>query len=290
MDCKARNSSASRFDDRSLVAALLTKIVILGHRVSPSASPMTGSSGVSSTPQLFDSITCASDYWIARRSLSSGGAPRRRGWRAMTVGGWRGRDRPCERSDAIHSQEKRMDCFVASLHAMTALQFRIRLHDPATRSARAVHLSLAPGGRGECRAPTAPAASCALCIGRTHTSNNEYTGTPDIPARNGFNGLCRALPGDRALLPPLSADMVLSKPGRADATPQNLTPASGRQDHMILPSAATSLVRPLSDRSRIQRTRPATFRAQNAAASTASHPASLTIMIRPSGGVGWPKC
>jgi hypothetical protein len=31
------------------------------------------------------------------------------------------------------------------------------------------------------------------------------TGTPaspGIPARNGFNGLCRALPGDRALLPP----------------------------------------------------------------------------------------
>src|SRR5882757_3714805 len=62
----------------------------------------------------------------------------------------------------------------------------------------------APRGRGECRMPVAPAASCALCIGRTHTSNNEYTGTPDIPARNGFNGLCRALPGDRALLPPSS--------------------------------------------------------------------------------------
>src|ERR1700681_3064135 len=45
-----------------------------------------------------------------------------------------------------------------------------------------------PGGRGECRVPAAPAASCALCIRRTHTSNNEYTGTPDIPARNGFNG------------------------------------------------------------------------------------------------------
>src|SRR5712691_4236140 len=47
--------------------------VILRHRVSPSASPMTGSSGVSSTPQLLDSITGASEYWIARRSLSSGG-------------------------------------------------------------------------------------------------------------------------------------------------------------------------------------------------------------------------
>ena len=93
-----------------------------------------------------------------------------------------------------------------------------------------------------------PGARCTrglvcTCIGRTHTSNNEYTGTPGIPARNGFNGLCRALPGDRALLPPSPADMVLSKPGWADATPQDLTPASGRQDHTILPYAATSLVR-----------------------------------------------
>ncbi len=60
--------------------------------------------------------------------------------------------------------------------------------------------------------PAAPAASCALCIGRTHTSNNEYTRTPGIPARNGFNGLCRALPGDRALLPPSSADRFCLSP------------------------------------------------------------------------------
>src|SRR3982074_776820 len=67
-------------------------------------------------------------------------------------------------------------------------------------------------GRGECRVPTAPAASCALCSGRTHTSNNEYTGTPDIPARNGFNGFLRALPGDRACLPPSSADRFCLSP------------------------------------------------------------------------------
>jgi hypothetical protein len=37
----------------------------------------------------------------------------------------------------------------------------------------------------------------------------EATGTPEspgIPARNGFNGFLRALPGDRALLSPSSAD------------------------------------------------------------------------------------
>jgi hypothetical protein len=44
--------------------------------------------------------------------------------------------------------------------------------------------------------------------------------------RNGFNGLFRALPGDRALLSPSSADISA-----------NLTPASGRQDHTALPSA-----------------------------------------------------
>src|SRR5947207_7452432 len=48
-------------------------------------------------------------------------------------------------------------------------------------------------GRGECRMPAAPAASCAFGSGRTHTSNNEYTATPGIPARNGFNGFLRAL-------------------------------------------------------------------------------------------------
>jgi hypothetical protein len=88
-----------------------------------------------------------------------------------------------------------------------------------------------------------PGARCTrspLC--NVESTGVEATGTPEspgIPARNGFNGLCRALPGDRALLPPSSAKMVLSAPGRADRTPQNLTPASGRQDHTILPSAAT---------------------------------------------------
>src|SRR5712664_715759 len=69
------------------------------------------------------------------------------------------------------------------------------------------------------------------------------------------------------------ADMFLSKPGRADATSANLTPASGRQDHTTSPYAATSLVRSLGDRSQAFR-QPAlrSHRAQNAAASTASAP------------------
>src|SRR5450755_3478600 len=64
---------------------------------------------------------------------------------------------------------------------------------------------------------------------------------------------------------------VLPKPGWADLNSANLTPASGRQDHTILPSATTSLVRVLLI---AHRPKPAlqSRRTQNAAASTASAP------------------
>src|SRR5882757_7323158 len=130
--------------------------------------------------------------------------------------------------------------------------------------------------------PAAPAASCALCIGRTHTSNNEYTGITRHSRTQWFYDLFRALPGDRALLPPSSADMFLSKPGWADLNSANLTPASGRQDHTTSPYATTSFVSSPFDRSRAFRQPALPSRcAPNAAASTASHPASLTIRIRP---------
>src|ERR1700731_684258 len=81
------------------------------------------------------------------------------------------------------------------------------------------------------------------------------TGTPGIPARNGFNGLLRTLPGDRAFLSPSPALLHT-----------DLTPASRRQDHTTSPSAKSAL--------------------SSAAppASTASRPASVTIAIRPSVG------
>src|ERR1700704_2512833 len=44
---------------------------------------------------------------------------------------------------------------------------------------------------------------------RVTTSTPE---SPDVPARNGFNGFLRALPGDRALLPPSSADVSCLSP------------------------------------------------------------------------------
>jgi hypothetical protein len=120
-----------------------------------------------------------------------------------------------------------------------------RLRDLAARCARGVDGSSAQRGRGERRMPNAPAASCALVVVERTRVTTSTPESPDVPARNGFNGFLRALPGDRALLPPSPTDMVLSKPGRADVTSANLTPASGRQDHTTSPYAATSLVRVL---------------------------------------------
>src|ERR1039458_2663708 len=70
-------------------------------------------------------------------------------------------------------------------------------------------------------------------------------------------GLYRALPGDRAFLPPSPPRSLLLK---------DLMPASGHQDHTALPSALALFVK-------------------SAAASIASSPASVTIAIRPSSGV-----
>ena len=59
-------------------------------------------------------------------------------------------------------------------------------------------------------------------------SHHGHTGNTRHSPRNGFNGLYRALPGDRAFLPPSPLRSLLLK---------SLTPASGRQDHTTSPSA-----------------------------------------------------
>ena len=87
-------------------------------------------------------------------------------------------------------------------------------------------------GRGEYRVHAAPAFSCA----NVHKRNaHEHTGSAEAirhSPRNGFNGFLRALPGDRAFLPPSSLRSLL---------PRNLTPASGRQDHTTSPSASRAV-------------------------------------------------
>src|SRR5436190_10369219 len=66
---------------------------------------------------------------------------------------------------------------------------------------------------------------------------------------------------------------------------RQLDTSNGCQDHTASPSAATSFVSAPFDRSQVSSTRPAITYVPDAAASTASRPASVTIAIRPS--VGW---
>src|SRR5258707_8507979 len=59
------------------------------------------------------------------------------------------------------------------------------------------------------------------------------------------------LPGDRALLPPSPCGLkVLSSPVEPNEPPQDLTPASRRQDHTISPSASSAVVLHAANRSR----------------------------------------
>jgi hypothetical protein len=61
----------------------------------------------------------------------------------------------------------------------------------------------------------------------------------------------RALPGDRALLPPSPCGLkVLSSPVEPNEPPQDLTPASRRQDHTTSPSASSAVVLHAANRSR----------------------------------------
>jgi len=114
------------------------------------------------------------------------------------------------------------------------------------------------------------------------TRVNEYTGITRRSRTQWFYGLLRALPGDRACLTPSSADMACLKPGRARHASANLTPtteASGPHDFAVRCNRLSSARLVIA-----HRPKPAlqSRRAQNAAASTASHPASVTIAIRPS--------
>src|ERR1700687_409789 len=79
---------------------------------------------------------------------------------------------------------------------------------------------------------------------------------------------------------------VLSKPGRADFTSANLTTATGPRTTRLCRPLQSPFVSSPFDRSQVHINEPAlrSRRAPNAAASTASRPASVTIAIRPSRG------
>ena len=139
--------------------------------------------------------------------------------------------RHCERSEAIHS-------FFLLLHGLLrrfAPRNDVATPDMTPHSRGAVRPRFAKNirpenrGRGECRAPDAPAASCAHIGNKyAHEYSQRAIGKhPTFPHAMVY-GLYRALPGDR-----LSCH-------RHQRLPANLTPASGCQDHTSSPSAASN--------------------------------------------------
>src|SRR5882672_10479424 len=156
-----------------LVASFLAEAVILRER------------GVSSTLRPFDSITDASEYWIARfrgseyiSDLILRSAP-------LAHVSKDGR----ESLRCVHPSRRllrkllrmRSVSFTGSFASddgweRDALISQTHVRDLAAQCARRVDESSAQRGRGERRMPVAPAASYALGSGRTHTSNNEYPG------------------------------------------------------------------------------------------------------------------
>src|ERR1700682_5857369 len=146
-----------------------------------------------------------------------------------------------------------------------------------SRPRGALHPSLARNlppetGRGECRMPNAPAASCAMIVVERTRVTTSTPESPGIPARNGFNGFLRALPGDRALLPPSSANMSCLSPVGPTQLRELDASVGASGPHYF--AVRCNISRPHAvDRSQAFR-QPAlqSHRAQNAAASTASHP------------------
>jgi hypothetical protein len=101
---------------------------------------------------------------------------------------------------SILPHKERVDCFVASLLAMTA---RYTSAFPQRSRARVVqnHVPRKIRGRRECRTLGASAAACAV-VESTRVSHHGHAGNVRHSPRNGFNGFLRALLGDRACLPP----------------------------------------------------------------------------------------
>ena len=104
--------------------------------------------------------------------------------------------------------------------------------------ARALPCRLRPmiaKGRREGRAP---AGTRVRMHKNAHGMDYRSRRSPGLPCADGFNGVLRALPGERCTLAPVaSAALSMCAPGRAAASPRDLTPATGRQDHTTSPSA-----------------------------------------------------
>jgi hypothetical protein len=136
------------------------------------------------------------------------------------------------------------------------------------------------GGR-ECRVPAAPAASRAKLNKAHERSHHRFTGATRHSLRNGFNGLLRALPGERIRLVTVISGLRSCPRPVGPTCLRQLGTSNGCQDHTTWPSAI-SVVR----LARLKIARELISRcdcrcAPDALASTASRPAFVTTRDPP---------
>jgi hypothetical protein len=143
---------------------------------------------------------------------------------------------------------------------------------PRRDAPEVLRLFLAQGGRGERRMPLAPAASCALGSGRTHTSIRVPRNHPTFPHAMVLTVsfelspvttlVCHRHPRIKSCLSPVEPTQL----HELDAS----VGASGPHDFAV----RSNISRPLAvDRSQVFQLALQSRRVQNAAASTAPHPA-----------------
>ena len=156
----------------------------------------------------------------------------------------------------------------------------------ATHCARGLHEHRPQKRRGsrESRVRAAPAVSRANAYAKeTHTSIQVQRKQSGFPCAMALR-LISCSPRRPGFVDTVAVrKLAHRRPGWADAPPQDLTPAKGRQDHTTSPYA-TCVIR-LRAGCRSRETRPATTSfAPDTVASTASQPTFVTIAKPPSLG------
>src|ERR1700738_4432905 len=146
-------------------------------------------------------------------------------------------------------------------------------------------LSLERGSR-ECRMRAAPAVSRAKQVTKTHTSIQVQRRRSDIPCAMVLRLITRS-PRRRIRLVTVVDELTAYPRPVGPIRLRQLDTSNGCRNHTTSPYASAPFVCPPFDRSRVWLNPKPALQftcAPDAAASTASRPASLTIRIRPSVG------
>ncbi len=170
-------------------------------------------------------------------------------------------------------------------------QSRSQFHLPAAHRARALRQlppSKMPRAQGRPGAGWHPRSAVRKCAGNRCTAAYRAAWTSGPSLRSGLTAYVALSPGSDALLPPSPCRWLMCGPGRAVHITARLgAQAPGARTTRFCRTQAAPVVCARVAAHGV--TRPAITFAPTPPASTTSHPAFVTIAIRPSAGLGWSK-